>query len=73
MNLTDINNNQVDNNHYVENVESDNCFIEGLRIELETALGFSLFKMVYNIIEDNVIKFFNSRLIHINSFVILIF
>lgn len=56
MNLLDINKKHSDNfNENDESLESDNGFIEGLRIELETALGFSLFKMVYNIIEDNVI------------------
>lgn len=51
INLLDLNKNGPKSE---ENIESDNCFIEGLRIELETVLGFSLFKMVYTIIEEKV-------------------
>jgi len=78
MNLVDINKNQTDNEKG-EEIDSDNCFIEGLIIELESALGFSLFKMVHNIIHENVnyfnllIIFQNHRPIHINLNVILIY
>lgn len=37
-----------------EEINSENCLIEQLRIELEKLLGFTLFKNVYNIIDDNV-------------------
>ena len=39
-----------------DNLDSDNGMIEQLRIELEAHLGLPLFKSVYNIIDDNVIK-----------------
>lgn len=54
MNALDINKNSEEI-YEEENINSDNSFIEELRIQLEVALGFSLFKTVYNIIHDNVI------------------
>jgi len=54
--------NQVEFNNQKEvNKESENSFIEGLRIELEVALGLSLFKMAYNIIQDNVKIYLNYK------------
>lgn len=56
----------MNHNFEEDSLNSDNCLIEGLRIELEAFLGLRLFKVVYDIIHDNVTSI---QIININNFV----
>ena len=46
------------------NTNTDNSQIEELRDQIEKAIGIEMFKKLLKVVEENVYKLYNLRLIH---------